>query len=147
MSSYSAEQRIECARAAQPSWAALKVKDRCAYLGRLRREIARQCDSISALIARDTRKPLLDALAGDVLVTLEQIRYYERHAAKVLQSRRNGKPFFLFRGARFETRFEPHGVALVCGPSNYPFQLSVIPHDYRACGGQCGDSEMLGAGA
>lgn len=118
---------MECARAAQPAWAALKVMERCAYLARLRREIALQCDSISALIARDTRKPLLDALAGDVLVTLEQIRYYERHAAKILQSRRNGKPLFLFHGAQFETYFEPHGVALVCGPSNYPFQLSVIP--------------------
>jgi acyl-CoA reductase-like NAD-dependent aldehyde dehydrogenase/uncharacterized protein (DUF2141 family) len=118
---------MECARAAQPAWAALKIKERCAYLGRLRREIARQCDSISALIARDTRKPLLDALSGDVLVTLEQIRYYERHAAKILQARRNGKPLFLFHGVRFETHFEPHGVTLVCGPSNYPFQLSVIP--------------------
>jgi 4,4'-diapolycopenoate synthase len=118
---------MECARTAQPAWAALKIKERCAYLGRLRREIARQCDSISALIARETRKPLLDALAGDVLVTLEQIRYYEHHAANILQSRRNGKPLILFHGARFETHFEPHGVALVCGPSNYPFQLSVIP--------------------
>ena len=127
MNTFSAEQKMECARAAQPAWAALKVKERCAYLGRLRGEIARHCDSISALIARDTRKPHLDALAGDVLVTLEQIRYYERHAAKILQSRRNGKPLFLFHSARFETHFEPHGVALVCGPSNYPFQLSVIP--------------------
>jgi 4,4'-diapolycopenoate synthase len=118
---------MERAREAQSSWAALKVKERCIYLGRLRREIALQCDSISAVIARDTRKPLLDALAGDVLVTLEQICYYEHRAAKILQPRRIGKPLFLFRGARFETRFEPHGVALVCGPSNYPFQLAVIP--------------------
>jgi acyl-CoA reductase-like NAD-dependent aldehyde dehydrogenase/uncharacterized protein (DUF2141 family) len=118
---------MECARAAQPAWAALKVKERCSYLARLRLEIARQCDSISTLIASETRKPLLDALSGDVLVTLEQIRYYERHAAKILQSRRNGKPLILFHGARFETHFGPHGVALVCGPSNYPFQLSVIP--------------------
>ncbi len=118
---------MECARAAQSAWAALPVKERCAYLARLRREIARRCDSISAIIARDAMKPLLDALAGDVLVTLEQIRYYERHAAKILKPRRNGKPLFLFHGARFETYFEPHGVVLVCGPSNYPFQLSVVP--------------------
>jgi len=127
VSSNSAVQRIAWARVAQPAWATMPVKQRCVYLRRLRREIALQCDSISAVIARDTRKPLLDALAGDVLVTLEQIRYYEHYAAKILKPRRNGKPFFLFRGARFETRFEPHGVALVCGPSNYPFQLAVIP--------------------
>lgn len=115
------------ARVAQRKWATLRVEERCVYLARLRREIARQCDDISTVIARDTSKPLLDALAGDVLVTLEQIRYYERRAAKVLRQRRNGKPFFLLSGTRFETHFEPHGVALICGPSNYPFQLSVIP--------------------
>ncbi len=118
---------MKCARAAQAGWAALRVKQRCTYLARMRREIAKQCDSISAVIARDTRKPLLDALAGDVLVTLEQIRYYERHATRILRTRRDGKPSFLFRGARFESHFEPHGVVLVSGPSNYPFQLSVIP--------------------
>ena len=118
---------MKSARAAQPAWAAFPVKRRCDVLARLRHEIAQQCDAISALIRRDTRKPLLDALAGDVLVTLEQIRYYERHAPKILQRRRNGKPLFLLNGARFETHFEPHGVALICGPSNYPFQLSMIP--------------------
>ena len=127
MSMASAEQRIKRSRAAQAAWGALGVKQRCAYLARLRRDIARQCDSISALIARDTHKPLLDALAGDVLVTLEQIRYYERRAARILQPRPTGKPSFLFHGTRFETHYEPHGVVLICGPSNYPFQLSVIP--------------------
>ena len=81
--------------------------------------------------ARNEEAALLDALAGDVLVTLEQIRYYERHAANILRPRRNGKPLFLLHGARFETHLEPHGVALICGPSNYPFQLSMIPMTHQ----------------
>jgi acyl-CoA reductase-like NAD-dependent aldehyde dehydrogenase/uncharacterized protein (DUF2141 family) len=127
VNSNTAEQQMKCARTAQPAWAALPVKRRCDVLAGLRRDIAQRCDAIAALIARETRKPLLDALAGDVLVTLEQIRYYERHAANILRPRRNGKPLFLLNGARFETHLEPHGVALICGPSNYPFQLSMIP--------------------
>jgi acyl-CoA reductase-like NAD-dependent aldehyde dehydrogenase/uncharacterized protein (DUF2141 family) len=123
----SADQRITRARAAQPAWAALDVKQRCTYLAKLRRAIAQECDVISALIARDAVKPVLDALAGDVLVTLEQIRYYERHAKKYLQPRRTDKPLILLHGTRFETYLEPHGVVLICGPSNYPFQLAVIP--------------------
>ena len=115
------------ARAAQPAWAALRVSERCACLAKLRMEIARNCDSITAVIARDTCKPLLDALAGDLLVTLEQIRYYERNAGKILRLRRAGKPLFMLPGTRFETVYEPYGVVLICGPSNYPFQLSVIP--------------------
>ncbi len=115
------------ARAAQPAWAALTVSRRCGILENLRHEIALQCKSIAETIARETSKPLLDALSGDVLVTLEHLRYYESHAARLLRPRRIGKSFFLFHGARFETSFEPHGVALIFGPSNYPFQLSVIP--------------------
>ena len=100
----------------------------CSALGGLHREIAAfGANAIAVTIARETSKPLLDALSGDVLVTLEHLRYYEAHAARVLRLRRIGKPSFFFRGARFETHFEPHGVALIFGPSNYPFQLSVIP--------------------
>lgn len=69
----------------------------------------------------------MDALAADVMVTLEQIRYYEKHAPRLLASRKIGKPFFLYSGAQFYEHREPHGVALVYAPSNYPFQLAVVP--------------------
>ncbi len=125
--SLNADRVLGRARDAQPAWAALGVSRRCAILSGLRRDIAMHCESIAESIARETSKPLLDALAGDVLVTLEMMRYYESRGAKILRPRRVGKPAFFFRGARFETHFEPHGVALIFGPSNYPFQLSMIP--------------------
>src|SRR5436309_1100600 len=101
------------AREAQPAWAALGVSRRSVLLGRLRREIAMQCESIAELIARETIKPVLDALSGDVLVTLEMMRYCEFRAGSILRPRRIRKPGFVFSGARFETQFEPHGVALI----------------------------------
>jgi len=115
------------ARIAQHAWAQTPVKLRSVALGRLRLAIARQCEAIAELIARETKKPVLDALSGDVMVTLEMLRYYESSAAKILQTRRLRKPGMLFRGTRFESQFEPHGVALIFGPSNYPFQLSMVP--------------------
>ncbi|MBB5340739.1 aldehyde dehydrogenase family protein [Tunturiibacter gelidoferens] len=127
MTSATSDRILARARAAQPAWAALTVSRRCAILGNLRHEIALQCESIADTIARETSKPLLDALSGDVFVTLEHLRYYESYAARILRPRRIGKSFFLFHGARFETSFEPHGVAVIFGPSNYPLQLSVIP--------------------
>ena len=57
----------------------LACHERCAILGRLRRAIILECEPIAELIARETAKPSLDALAGDVLVTLETMRYYEAH--------------------------------------------------------------------
>jgi acyl-CoA reductase-like NAD-dependent aldehyde dehydrogenase len=122
-----ATQTLARARDAQPAWAALSVKVRCAFLGKLRLETAQQCESIAETVAHETRKPLLDALSGDVLVTLEHIRYCEARAGKVLKTKNPGKPALMYRGADFETRFEPHGVALIFSPSNYPFQLAVIP--------------------
>ncbi len=125
--SNNADRILARARAAQPAWAASGVSRRCAILSRLRRAIAERCESIAELIAGETSKPLLDALSGDVLVSLEMMRYYEAEGASILRGSRVAKPAFFFRGARFETHFEPHGVALVFGPSNYPFQLSMIP--------------------
>ncbi len=127
MTSQAAEQILAGARQAQPSWAAMGVRSRCRVLARLRREIALQCESIAEIVASETGKPLLDALSGDVMVTLEVIRYYEASAPKILRHRRIGKPAFFFLGTRFETGFEPHGVALIFGPANYPFQLSMVP--------------------
>ena len=127
MTSLDADRIMARAREAQPAWAALRVSRRCAILSRLRRQIAMQCESIAESIAHETSKPALDALSGDVLVTLEMMRYYEARGAKILRPRRVGKPAFFFRGARFETHYEPHGVALIFGPSNYPFQLAMIP--------------------
>lgn len=127
MTPLEADRILTRAREAQPAWAGLGVSRRCATLSRLRRAIALECEPIAESIARETTKPLLDALAGDVLVTLETVRYYETRAAEILRPRKVGKPAFFFRGARFESRLEPHGVALIFGPSNYPFQLSMIP--------------------
>lgn len=127
MTRLTAEQILGRARRAQPAWATLGVTGRCAFLGDLRREITGQCESVAETIAQETSKPLLDALSGDVLVTLEHIRFCEARAEKTLQTQRPDKPAFLYRGADFETHFEPHGVVLVFGPSNYPFQLAVIP--------------------
>jgi acyl-CoA reductase-like NAD-dependent aldehyde dehydrogenase/uncharacterized protein (DUF2141 family) len=127
MMKVTARQILERARAAQPKWAGLDVSERCKFVSTLRREIARQCESIAETIAHETSKPLLDALSGDVLVTLEHIRFCEARAGKILQTQRPGKPAFFYRGSDFETHFEPHGVVLIFSPSNYPFQLGVIP--------------------
>jgi acyl-CoA reductase-like NAD-dependent aldehyde dehydrogenase len=84
-------------------------------------------DEIIDVISSEVGKPPMDALTGDIMVTLEHLRFYERSAPSILRPRKGGKPALLFRGARFETILEPHGVVLVCAPWNYPLQLSIIP--------------------
>ena len=112
MTAPSSDRILARARAAQPAWAALKVSRRCAFLGNLRHEIALQCESIADTIARETSKPLLDALSGDVLVTLEHLRYYEDPMPRAYCVRAASVSLFSsFVVLRFETSFEPQGVA------------------------------------
>lgn len=87
---------------------------------------ARQNDLVAAIV-QDTGKPALDALGGDVLVTLEQARYYQQHAHKLLEPRRIARDWLLFRRTHFTQTFEPHGVVLIYGAANYPLQLSMVP--------------------
>jgi acyl-CoA reductase-like NAD-dependent aldehyde dehydrogenase len=118
---------IQVARHAQRTWAALTVRERAARMRPLRHALAARMDEAVAILCAETGKPPMDALTGDVLVTLEHLRYCERHAAAVLAARRIGRPAVLYFGARFEERMEPHGVALVLAPWNYPLQLAMVP--------------------
>ena len=119
--------RIERARRAQAQWAKLSADRRGNALRSLRNEIASQIDRIVAVISDEVGKPPLDVLTGDIMVTLEHLRYYERNADRFLRSRTVGKPWFFFTGTRFSESRQPYGVALIFAPWNYPFQLAVVP--------------------
>jgi acyl-CoA reductase-like NAD-dependent aldehyde dehydrogenase/uncharacterized protein (DUF2141 family) len=119
--------RIERARRAQAQWAELSADQRAKALRPLRHEIASQIDRIVAVVSEEVGKPPLDVLTGDIMVTLEQLRFYERNAGRLLRSHRAGKPLFFFTSTRFSESYEPHGVALIFAPWNYPFQLAIVP--------------------
>ncbi len=118
---------MQRARESQAGWARASTAERCARMERLRHLILMRTDEIVATLTTETGKTPMDALSGDVMVTLEQMLYYERNAPKLLRRRRVGQPAFLYSGAKFEEMWEPYGVALIYGPSNYPFQLAVLP--------------------
>jgi len=122
-----ADPTIARARAAQRPWASVPVGQRCRILAALRREIAQRCEEIASIIARETEKPLLEALSGDVLVTLEHLRYCQSQAPRALRARRIPRSPVFFAGTRFQEHREPHGVVLIFAPSNYPLQLSLVP--------------------
>jgi len=109
------------------AWARLSVAQRARALRPLRYAIAQRMDELIEVISGEMGKPPMDALSGDLLVTLEQLRFYERHAAHLLRPRRIGKPWPLYMGTSFVEFSEPHGVVLICAPWNYPLQLSVVP--------------------
>jgi acyl-CoA reductase-like NAD-dependent aldehyde dehydrogenase/uncharacterized protein (DUF2141 family) len=127
MNRLSANERITRARASQIAWGATSINDRARALARFRKQIAAHREQLVQAIVSDTGKPALDALGGDMLVTLEFMRFYERHAERLLSPRRIGRSRLFFPRCRFTEHFEPHGVALIFGPANYPLQLCLVP--------------------
>lgn len=118
---------IEQARAAQREWSARPIEDRIQVLRRLRERIAQEQNAIVAAICADTEKPTVDALSAEVLVALEQMRFYERHTKKILARRSVARSLIFYFGCSFYECYEPHGVVLIYAPANYPFQLAMIP--------------------
>lgn len=127
MKALSADERITRARSAQTAWAEIGMRERVRALTRLREQIALDRESIVDAIVSDTGKPALDALGGDVLVTLEMMHYYERRSERLLRPQRVQRSRLFFPRCRFTEYLEPRGVALIFGPANYPLQLSLVP--------------------
>jgi acyl-CoA reductase-like NAD-dependent aldehyde dehydrogenase len=125
--SKSAANRLARARTAQTLWAQLSAAQRAHALRPLRHLIAQRMGEILDVLSAEVGKPPMDALGGDVLVTLEQLRFYERRASTILRPRKIARSLIFFSGTRFLEVLEPHGVVLICAPWNYPLQLSVVP--------------------
>jgi len=127
MSEGDAAIRITRARAAQSQWSSMTPAQRVRALRPLRHIITQRMDEIINVISAEVGKPPMDALTGDIMVTLEHLSFYERRASRILRRHKIGKPALLFRGTRFVEVFEPHGIVLICAPWNYPLQLSLVP--------------------
>jgi len=112
------------ARAAQPAWGGLPVRQRERTMARLREEIARRADEIAALIVAEQGKPQFDAY-GEVLASLELLRYYLRNARRILKPR----PVWSRQAPLLRSWIvpRPRGVVAVIAPWNFPWTLALEP--------------------
>ncbi len=121
---------VHAARQAQPEWAATPLRQRVAAIGRFRTACFQHRHELAALIERETGKSQADALAADVIVTLDLAAYFSRNSAKLLRSRvETGASLAMIRKV-IEIRRDPVGVIAVISPWNYPMMLAagvVIP--------------------
>ena len=114
------------ARAAFPAWSRLPVHARVACVARLRRYIVRHRDELARVISADTGKPLVEALAHDLLTTADALKSMAKLAPKVLRRQRQPMSLLLFGKIPYVER-KPYGCVLVVAPWNYPFNLAVVP--------------------
>lgn len=106
------------ARAAWPQWAALPLINRIETLRRFANMVRAKNDKLADLIARETGKPIWEALTEvDSVINKVEISisaYSERTGQKRLEGA---------MGDRTAVRHKPHGVLAVLGPYNFPAHL------------------------
>lgn len=106
------------ARAAWPAWAAQPVANRIEILRRFSNVVRARNDKLADLIARETGKPVWEALTEvDSVINKVEISiaaYSERTGQKRLEGA---------MGDRTAVRHKPHGVMAVLGPYNFPAHL------------------------
>ncbi|HNQ88019.1 MAG TPA: aldehyde dehydrogenase family protein [Verrucomicrobiota bacterium] len=109
---------------------------RRAQLARLREGLEAHEAALLGALHADLRKSPVDAYATEVGLVMGEIGHARRHLGRWMRPERRGTPWFAWP-ARGEVRSEPHGVALILGPWNYPCQLMLSPLVGALAAGNC----------
>jgi succinylglutamic semialdehyde dehydrogenase len=113
-----ADREVGAARAAWASWAARPLAVRVETLRRFANTVRGQKEKFADLIARETGKPVWEALTEvDAVVNKVDISV-SAYAERTSQRRLEGS-----LGAKVAVRHKPHGVLAVLGPYNFPAHL------------------------
>ena len=115
------QQALARARAAQPAWGALTFRQRADFILRAKQMLLERQDEICELIARETGKPVLEALSSEVMPVASLMDYFARKSAKLLKDERF--TLSVFRNKRSSIHFFPLGVVGIISPWNYPFSI------------------------
>ena len=105
---------------AQKSWSQTTYTQRRLVLRTIQKYILQHQEDICRVCARDSGKPKVDALLGEVMTTCEKIRCINQNGQEWLQpSPRPVGPMMVHKSAYVE--YVPYGVLGVIAPWNYPF--------------------------
>src|SRR5215469_16627809 len=117
------ESAVERARAAQPAWAEIGLKQRIAILREFQHKLYLKKSEVAATITKEAGKPLAEALVTEVLVVLDAARFLIDNAWKLLRDQplRHGNLATKLKRGRLVR--EPHGTIGIISPWNYPFSI------------------------
>lgn len=121
--------QIKRAKVAQEKWAKSSFTLRRQVLKSLSRFIIDHQEEITRVACRDSGKTKLDALMGEIMVTLEKINWIIANGEKALRPSQRPGPSNLFMGLmkNAEVRYEPLGVVSAIVSWNYPFHNVMGP--------------------
>ncbi|KAH0559882.1 hypothetical protein GP486_003602 [Trichoglossum hirsutum] len=120
------DRAIAKAQEAQIEWAKTSFAQRRQVMQTLLKHILENQSSISTAACLDSGKTRIDSSFGEILVTVEKLRWTILHGEKALRSERRPTNLLMCYKAN-EVRWEPLGVVAACVSWNYPFHNLMGP--------------------
>ena len=117
---------VERAAAAQPRWAAMQVTKRMQVLRDFQRLLCEQKDAVAAQITEETSKPRSEALATEILVVLDTVKFLLDSVPAFLRPERLSHANPIMKLKRGWLLREPYGVIGIISPWNYPFSIPAV---------------------
>lgn len=114
------ERAYAAARAAQPAWAAVPLRQRRAAIAEFKRRLAAESETVARTLTREMGKPIAQA-RSEVKGTLGRLDFFIEHAPRVLRPEtvwEDGKS-----GLSEEITHEPLGVVASISAWNYPLYV------------------------
>ncbi|MEQ8847943.1 aldehyde dehydrogenase family protein [Botrimarina sp.] len=115
---------VAAARAAQGDWEHTPISERLRPIAAVRRALGADPRAWADEIQTPYDRTPAESLAAECLPTADASRWLQRHAARLLRTRRSGG---WLQGVSLRVVRKPHGVVLVIGAGNYPLFLLAVP--------------------
>ena len=112
---------VSRARAAQKAWGALSFKERAGVVMRARALALEEMDEIAELIARESGKPAAEALAMEIVPTIDLMQFFARKAERMLRPEKIDIGLYRFLGRTSVVEYRPLGVVGIISPWNFPW--------------------------
>ena len=120
------EHAIEVAAFAAKLWRGAPFEERARRLTRLAERVHQQAEALASLIALEQGKPFTEALALEVLPSLDHLRFLSRHARELTEGEPIEPRHPLYAHKRALYLYDPLGVVVLVTSSSLPFAQPLI---------------------
>ncbi len=114
---------VERARAAQQAWSKLTFAERGRIVLRARKIILEEMDELALLISRETGKPQAEALAMEIVPTLDLMQFFARRTHRLLRDEKIDIGQYGLMGRTSRIVYKSLGVVGIISPWNFPWAI------------------------
>ena len=114
-------QAVAHARAAQKSWSSVSFRERAAIVLKAREIVLGQINEIAITIARESGKPVAEAISMEITPGLDLMQYFARYTANLLEPQRIDIGQYGLMGRSSRIVYKPLGVIGIISPWNFPW--------------------------